>query len=402
LQVKYRNDVAVSLARFLSVPLFALGLSVAVQAMVWLYAAWRGIPEPYRGTISPRRAALSLLIPFYNAYWTIAEIGQPHSAINASGQSTRVVTYGCGMNSPSAVVARSVDDPAGEIGGGPRHAAAQVRREKHGRVREVGESRGSLPMRRSFDHPAELLGPYAEHLRVNAEDDVDRVRLGKPGRSQSRPSLRSWVFQIAHRRALDHLRRYDRRMGRPLDDLGETVAFDGELPEDAIARQDAVRCAIAVFLELPPLPRSCVILKDVLGHSIEEIALLLDLSTAAAKAALHRGRLRLRTHRDAAPKAPIPVLPVSATVARYAALFNARDWEGIRALLADEVRLDLVSRSQRFGRRDVGGYAANYARFDDCTWCPRASTDTTSLQPSAMSWSSSRATTSSCPSMTVW
>jgi RNA polymerase sigma-70 factor (ECF subfamily) len=182
---------------------------------------------------------------------------------------------------------------------------------------------------------------------------------------ESRPSLRSWLFQIAHRRALDHLRRYDRRMGRPLDDLGETLAVDGDLPEDAIARQDAVRCAIALFLELPPLPRSCVILKDVLGHSIEEIALLLDLSTAAAKAALHRGRLRLRTLRDAAPEAASPVLPVSATVARYAALFNARDWEGVRALLADEVRLDLVSRSQRSGRRDVGGYVANYARFDD-------------------------------------
>ena len=183
----------------------------------------------------------------------------------------------------------------------------------------------------------------------------------------SRPSLRSWLFQIAHHRALDHLRRYDRRMGRPLEDLGEAVADELELADDGIARQDAVRSAIAVFLELPPLPRSCVILKDVLGHSVEEIAALLNQSEAATKAALHRGRLRLRALREVQPKSPDAPPPFSTTLLRYAALFNAGDWDGVRALLADEVRLDLVSRSQRAGRRDVGGYVANYARFDD--WC---------------------------------
>jgi RNA polymerase sigma-70 factor (ECF subfamily) len=182
---------------------------------------------------------------------------------------------------------------------------------------------------------------------------------------ESRPPLRSWLFAIAHRRALDHLRRYDRRMGRPLDDLGETLAGDAEPLDDAIARQQAVRLAIGAFLELPPFPRSCVILKDVLGHSVDEIAALLDQSTAATKAALHRGRSRLRALGEASPRLPVPLAPVSATVARYAALFNAGDWEGVRALLADDVRLDLVSRSQRTGRRDVGGYVANYARFDD-------------------------------------
>lgn len=181
----------------------------------------------------------------------------------------------------------------------------------------------------------------------------------------SRPTLRSWLFQIAHQRALDHLRRYDRRMGRPLDDLGETVASELEPADDGLARQDAVRSAIAVFLELPPLPRSCVILKDVLGHSVDEIAVLLNQSAAATKAALHRGRLRLRALREIPPATADSPPPFSDTLVRYAALFNAGDWDGVRALLADEVRLDLVSRSQRAGRRDVGGYVANYALFAD-------------------------------------
>lgn len=184
---------------------------------------------------------------------------------------------------------------------------------------------------------------------------------------ESLPPLRSWLFQIAHRRALDHLRRYDRKMGRPLDEIPDVAgAADG--PEESVARDEAVRAALGVFLELSPFPRSCVILKDILGHSVDEIAVLLDQSTAAVKAALHRGRVRLHELR-AMLETPASnargVRAPSATIARYIALFNTRDWEGVRALLADEVKLDLVSRSQRSGRRDVSGYVANYAKSSE-------------------------------------
>jgi RNA polymerase sigma factor (sigma-70 family) len=180
------------------------------------------------------------------------------------------------------------------------------------------------------------------------------------------PPIRSWLFQIARQRALDYLRRYDRRMGQPLDLEVDTVADGAEDPEDALAREEAVRAAFSTFLELAPAQRSCVILKDVLGHSVEEIATLLELTVPAAKAALHRGRARLRRQngiaqreRVAAPRQPSPALT------RYAALFNARDWDGVRAMLAEDVRLDLVSRSQRSGRREVSGYFTNYASHDD-------------------------------------
>jgi RNA polymerase sigma-70 factor (ECF subfamily) len=55
-----------------------------------------------------------------------------------------------------------------------------------------------------------------------------------------------------------------------------------------------VSAAIACFLELAPAQRGCVILKDVLDHSIDEIAAELSLSLPAVKAALHRGRTALR------------------------------------------------------------------------------------------------------------
>ena len=108
------------------------------------------------------------------------------------------------------------------------------------------------------------------------------------------PAMRSWLFRIAHNRALDYLRRYERRMVEPLDEDFDTPDGDAPNPEDALAHKQAVRAAMTRFLELVPLQRSCVILKDVLDYPIDEIALLLDLSLPAVKAALHRGRERLR------------------------------------------------------------------------------------------------------------
>jgi RNA polymerase sigma-70 factor (ECF subfamily) len=98
-------------------------------------------------------------------------------------------------------------------------------------------------------------------------------------------------------------------------------------------------------------------LKDVLGHSVDEIAELLGMTVPAVKAALHRGRGRL--HEARSPRAA--VREVSAELARYAASFNAHDWDAVRAMLAEDVHLDLVSRSQRAGRKAVSGYLTNYS-----------------------------------------
>lgn len=180
------------------------------------------------------------------------------------------------------------------------------------------------------------------------------------------PRLRPWLFQIAHNRALDYLRRYDRRMGQPLDASGDSPSGEADDPEELIARDEATRAAISRFSELVPVQRSSVILKDVLGHSVDEIAVLLELSVPAVKAALHRGRERLRVLAESAPREAMSAPPpTSPAIARYVALFNAREWDTVRAMLADDVRLDLVSRFQRSGRRDVSAYFTNYDRFHD-------------------------------------
>ncbi len=183
------------------------------------------------------------------------------------------------------------------------------------------------------------------------------------------PAMRSWLFRISHNLALDRLRRYDRRMGEPLEaavEIAENRAFE---PDNAYARTDAVNAAISRFVELAPAQRSCVILKDVLGCSLEEVSDLLELSVSAVKAALHRGRERLRELAQAQENTSRPPQPSPAAV-RYAELFNARDWDAVRAMLIDDVRLNVVTRSIRAGRKDVGVYFTNYAKVDGWRFRP--------------------------------
>ena len=175
------------------------------------------------------------------------------------------------------------------------------------------------------------------------------------------PALRAWLFRIAHNRALDYLRRYDRRMSEPLDlDTDEFIDRASD-PDVMLPREQAVTLAIARFAELAPSQRSCVILKDVLDYSLEEIAESLAVSVPAVKAALHRGRARLQDMSTQA-SADAEVMPpdISPAVRRYAALFNARDWDAVRAMLIDDVRLEVVDATSRRGRKEVGVYFHNY------------------------------------------
>jgi RNA polymerase sigma-70 factor (ECF subfamily) len=177
---------------------------------------------------------------------------------------------------------------------------------------------------------------------------------------QEMPALRGWLFRIAHNRALDYLRRYERRMSEPLDEDTVQLMDHESDPGTLLPREQAVTIAVARFVQLVPTQRSCVILKDVLDYSLEEMSESLELSVPAVKAALHRGRARLRTLSTPADADAMP--KVSPTVRRYAVLFNGRDWDAIREMLIDDVRLEVLEATSRRGRKDVGGYFTNYAK----------------------------------------
>ncbi|GGP25305.1 sigma-70 family RNA polymerase sigma factor [Silvimonas amylolytica] len=173
------------------------------------------------------------------------------------------------------------------------------------------------------------------------------------------PPLRPWLFRIAHNRAIDVLRSREYRKSESLDATVDMAGDAALEPGSVWSRADDVHCAVSRFMELPATQRSCVILMDVLEYSLEEMADMLDLSVPAIKAALHRGRTRLRALAQTQLPAPARRL-ASPTIVRYAALFNAHDWDGVRAMLVDDVRLDLVGRMKATGR-DALTYFTNYA-----------------------------------------
>ena len=134
-------------------------------------------------------------------------------------------------------------------------------------------------------------------------------------------------------------------------------------------RQEAVETAVSRFAELPLMQRSVVILKDVLDESLKDIAELLDLTVDAVKAHLARGRARLREVNAQASPLSEPK-PASPAVARYVALFNQRNWDGLRALLADDVKLHQSTYPVRAGAADVGMFFTIYARFEGVRLAP--------------------------------
>jgi RNA polymerase sigma-70 factor (ECF subfamily) len=183
------------------------------------------------------------------------------------------------------------------------------------------------------------------------------------------PPLRPWLFRIAHNRALDLLRGRAVRKTEPIEaafDIADEASPD---PVETLMRQEAVKTAVSRFAELPTTQRSVVILKDVLDEQLSEIAALLDLTVDAVKAHLARGRARLREiNAQAAPL--LEARPASAAVTRYATLFNERDWDGLRALLADDVKLKQSSYALRAGRADVGMFFGIYSGLDPVWLAP--------------------------------
>jgi RNA polymerase sigma-70 factor (ECF subfamily) len=97
----------------------------------------------------------------------------------------------------------------------------------------------------------------------------------------------TWLYRIAVNEAL--MRR--RRKTLPTTELQETTLSGGE---DAYAAADARAFLIERLRALPIECRAALVLRDVEGLSNEEVARVLEISLAAAKSRIHRGRMQLR------------------------------------------------------------------------------------------------------------
>jgi RNA polymerase sigma-70 factor (ECF subfamily) len=152
-------------------------------------------------------------------------------------------------------------------------------------------------------------------------------------------ALKPWLFRIAHNRCIDFLRKRGVRIEI------ETAAASPDIVEPKEPLSLGLGGALEhLVISLPPMERACVLLKDVFDHSLEEIAELVDSTVGGVKAALHRGRLRIKA--SPAPRkiqaAGNPELVQLLDL--YVERFNRRDWNGVRELISADAQLCVVAR----------------------------------------------------------
>ena len=219
---------------------------------------------------------------------------------------------GQGLVRPQEGAARALRDvrPAGARGARPRGGRAQPEEQPDARGRQeammtrrlvgcrVTERRPPSPTRASSSWrwstacaPSCIATARASPARSSRARTSSRTRSPRRSTrlslSPEVPPLRPWLFRIAHNAAIDFLKSHGRKYTDAARGARRRRGLRGQ------ARSAVVRAALARFLSLPVTQRSAVILKDVLGHSLEETAETMGTTVMAVKAALVRGRGRL-------------------------------------------------------------------------------------------------------------
>jgi RNA polymerase sigma-70 factor (ECF subfamily) len=242
---------------------------------------------------------------------------------------------------------------------------------QHGRFERMSlPSAGAHPMRAiDLDQLRPKLHRYCSRMVGSVLDGEDVVQeallraLESPMPDRPIDNPEGWLFRIAHNLAID----LQRRRARTDRMNGEEDVESIEDPLDAQARHDAAAATLPVFMKMPATQRSVVILFDVLDYSAQEISEIVDTTVPAVKSTLQRGRERLRALSETSMgRQEIETLSEAehGLLRRYVDLFNARDFDALREILAADVRLDLVNRRALQGSA-VGEYFGRYGQRND-------------------------------------
>jgi RNA polymerase sigma-70 factor, ECF subfamily len=157
---------------------------------------------------------------------------------------------------------------------------------------------------------------------------------------EGRP-MAPWLFRIAHNECIDFLRRSQTRRKAEAEASVPDVVAPAE-PADPVVP----RAIEHLVITLPPKERACVLLKDVLNYSIEEIAELVDSTEGGVKAALNRGRAKLEREPPGVGARPPggKYRGHSRLVALYVERFNRHDWDGVRELTSADAQVRVADR----------------------------------------------------------
>lgn len=164
------------------------------------------------------------------------------------------------------------------------------------------------------------------------------------------PEPRPWLFRVASNTWIDRVRR------ARFEQLQAEVADTTTPLEDPQGSREAAATLLAV---LSPQQRVAVVLKDVFDFRLDEIAVVLETTPNAVKAALHRGRERL-----SAPAVRVERAPAPGVLDAFARAFNARDLAGLAALLLENASVEIVGLITEYGPEapqdvDTGSFAGS-------------------------------------------
>jgi len=135
-----------------------------------------------------------------------------------------------------------------------------------------------------------------------AEDEVQTAytkALQHIGNFQQESKFSTWLNRIVANQCLMRLRYLRRSRLFHMDEAGEDgtvleLPATGDSPEQALGRREVARVLAGEIQRIPPLMRDVVLLRDVEGLPMEEVAARLGISVPAAKSRLLRARAELR------------------------------------------------------------------------------------------------------------
>ena len=113
----------------------------------------------------------------------------------------------------------------------------------------------------------------------------------------------TWIYKVSINCCYDHLRKVPGRKTESLwstDDDGEEREIDiadetvEASPEKSLDRNETITAVRAAIAKLSDEQREIVVLRDIDGHTYEEIAEMLDLEIGTVKSRLNRARANLR------------------------------------------------------------------------------------------------------------
>jgi RNA polymerase sigma factor (sigma-70 family) len=104
-------------------------------------------------------------------------------------------------------------------------------------------------------------------------------------------NLKSWIFTVASRKAIDHVRAR-RRRAVPVGEVPEAPATDGAAPHDAGVPDDGLWGRVR---NLPPKQRTALALRYVADAGYDEISAAMGTTEDAARRNVHEALKRLRT-----------------------------------------------------------------------------------------------------------